>query len=281
MCETTGVGQISSAVQADLEGLYLLFSSGKRPTRAALKGLAEEHHSVVVSHDPIEDSSLQLVTADDVPALTKASDPIERPEFAWLELLRDGLTFDLLGLAPGEACALPQVEHNFDFDGSPGSQRLEALKIVPGQHLAGVSRSEPLAKAMIGLARDFVHQFEHLEAIIWQPAQSLIGKRFFESVTTAWLEGGAFPALGLTAFKETIDGALQSVGLDFWIGQELRVEPPLSSDKVSATRLAVRLVNQLVLIGGLDKAEHVVAPDGSQLVMRPSRNGKFVRISLE
>ena len=82
----------------------------------------------------------------------------------------------------------------------------------------------------------------------------------------------------ITAFRETADGALQSEGLDFWIDQELRIEPPLAHDKVSATRLGVRLINQLVLVGGVASSERVVAPDGTGLVMRPSRNGKFVRV---
>ena len=136
----------------------------------------------------------------------------------------------------------------------------------------------PVAKALIALARDLVHHFEDLVAVVWPPSQSVIGRRFFESTTTAWLEGGAFPALGLTAFKESMDGALQTIGLDFWIGQELRVESPLSLDKVSATRLGIRLVNQLILIGGLETAERIMAPDGSRLIMRPSRNQKFVRV---
>ena len=198
-----------------------------------------------------------------------------------MELLREGLTFDIHGLAPGVPCDFGTLDNRFDIEQSPASMRLEALKIVPGQHLAGAAHTLPVARGMIALARDLVHHFDDLEAIGWGPAQSVIGKRYFESVATAWLDGGAFPALGLTAFRETFDGALQTVGLDFWIGQELRIEPPLSADRIAATRLGVRLVNQLILIGGLEKAEHVLAPDGSQLVMRPSRNGKFVRILLE
>jgi hypothetical protein len=40
----------------------------------------------------------------------------------------------------------------------------------------------------------------------------------------------------------------------------------------------VRLINQLILIGGLDESERIVAPDGTRLVMRPSRNGRFIRV---
>jgi len=139
----------------------------------------------------------------------------------------------------------------------------------------------PVVKAMIALARDLVHHFESLEAVVWPTSQSAIGRRFFESVTTAWLDGGPFPALGLTAFRETIDGAMQSTGLDFWIGQELRIEPPLSSDKVAATRLGVRLVNQLIAVGGIEGDERIVAPDGTRLLLRTSRNWRFIRVSRE
>ncbi|WP_152434498.1 hypothetical protein [Erythrobacter sp. THAF29] len=196
-------------------------------------------------------------------------------------MLHDGLTFDLLGLAPGAGCSFPKTENSFDLKQSPGARRLEALHLVPGQHLAGAANALPVMQALIGLARDLINHFDDLEAVIWEPSSSAIGRRYFESVTTAWLEGGPFPALGLTAFRKTIDGALQSIGLDFWIGQELRIEPPLSTQRVEATRLGTRLVNQLVLVGGISNSERIVAPDGSRLVMRPSRNGKFVRVSRE
>ncbi len=199
----------------------------------------------------------------------------------WLELLREGLVFDLCGLSPGEATYFPQIDHRFDLEDMPGAAQYEALQLSPGQHLAGGEHSIPVVKGLVGLARDLVHHFEDLEAVVWPPSASAIGQRFFESVSTAWLEGGTFPALGLTAFRETIDGALQSRGLDFWIGQELRIEPPLSSDKVAATRLGVRLINQLVLVGGIDGNERIIAPDGTRLILRTSRNGKFVRVARE
>ncbi len=196
----------------------------------------------------------------------------------WLELLRDGLMFDLTGLEPGRASALPIIRHRFDIAEIPASTEYEALHLKPGYHLAGGESSLPVAKALMAVARDLVHHFGGIEAIVWPPSESAIGRRFFESVISAWLDGGPFPALGLTAFCQTVDGALQSVGLGFWIDQELRIEPPLSNDTVFATRLAVRLINQLVLVGGIEGSERIVAPDGNVLVMRPSRNGKFVRV---
>ena len=199
----------------------------------------------------------------------------------WLELLRDGLMFDLRGLGPGPAPPFPHIEHKFDLEKIPGSLSYEALHLTLGHHLLGGERSVPIVKGLIAVARDLVHHFDGLEAIVWPPSRSAIGRRFFESVSTAWIEGGTFPALGLTAFQETIDGALQSVGLDFWIDQELRIEPPLSGDKIAATRLGVRLINQLIVVGGIEDHERVIGPDGSRLLLTLSRNRRFVRVARE
>ena len=269
---------IDQAENAGAEGVYLLFAKGKRPKRAALREFADKSSKVSVSYDPSDESPVQLVAADGENVGKSSEIRSEPHDKVWIELLREGLTFDLLGLDPGEPTDFPDVEYRFDLEREPDGFWLEPLRLIPGQHLASGAMSMPVAQGLVALARDITHHFEDLVAVVWPPSNSAIGRRFFESITTAWLEGGAFPALGLTAFRETVDGALQSVGLDFWIRQELRIEPPLSSDKVSGTRLGVRLVNQLMLVGGLEESERIVAPDGNRLVMRPSRNRKFIRV---
>lgn len=218
-----------------------------------------------ISHDPFP---------DDTPHV----EPVWAGQQHWLELLRDGLTFDLSGLAPGPASPFPDIDHRFDLPGLPGAGDHESMTLRPGPHLSSAGNSLPLLRTMLGLACDLVRHFDDLVAVGWGPARSAIGRRFFESVTSAWLDGGPFPALGLTAFVETPDAALHSVGLSFWIGQELRIEPPLSADRVAATRLGIRLVNHLVLIGGLEADDHITAPDGTRLVLRPSRNRALISV---
>lgn len=205
-------------------------------------------------------------------------EPVSPDQLIWTELLCDGLTFDLGGLAPGPASAFPGIEYRFDLTSIPVSEAFDALSIVPGPHLAAGVRSLPVVRAMFALARDLTLCFDDCVAVCWGPSRSAIGRRFFESVVSAWLDGGPFPALGLTAFAETADGALESVGLDFWINQELRIEPPLSGDRVAATRLGIRLVNQLVLTGGVTADERIIAPDGTRLVLRPARNRAMISV---
>lgn len=259
--------------------MFLLFGRGKRPDHRAIKEFVACNPRVTISHDPC-DAAPSFHADNDEDGLDQAGDTMAnaRNDQGWLELLRDGLTFDLAGLAPGEGKPFPPVSHRFDLSQLPSAETHEVLQLAPGHHLAGGERMMPIAKGLLGLARDLVDHFDELDGVIWPASMSAIGHQFFESVITAWLDGGPFPALGLTAFHETADGALQSEGLDFWINQEVRIEPPLAHDKIAATRLGVRLINQLVLVGGVDSSERVVAPDGTGLVMRPSRNGKFVRV---
>lgn len=214
--------------------------------------------AVSVSHDPL---------AQDAPH-AEAQWP---GQLHWVELLREGLTFDLSGLAPGPASAFPAFAHRFDLPAPLAPDAYEAMVLRPGPHLEAGAGSLPLMRGLLALGCDIVRQFPDVFAVGWGPAGTAIGRRYFESVTSAWLDGGPFPALGLTAFVETPDAALESVGLAFWIGQELRIEPPLSSDRVAATRLGIRLVNHLVLAGGLTQDDRIIAPDGSRLVLRPSR----------
>lgn len=258
----------------------MLFPPGERPTPAALREFASRHHAVSLSHDPSAETAGRLVAAQGEATPAAESEADAQAE-VWLELLREGLTFDLRGLADGPSGPLPEIAHRFDCQASAASSAMEALSIMPGPHLAGGERSMPVLRGMLALARDLTQHFAQLQAVYWPPSRSCIGRRYFESVITAWLEGGAFPALGLTAFEEMPDGGLQSVGLGFWIGQELRIEPPLTADKVAATRLGVRLINQLVIVGGQNESERIIAPDGTRLVMRPSRNRDFIRVLRE
>lgn len=260
-----GARTISQSQRADDAELHLLFAKGKRPHRAAIRAFAASQQAVSISHDPHPDRASQ----------EEALWPAQQD---WIELLRDGLTFDLSGLAPGPVSGFPVIEHRFDLPAVPVEDTHDTLMLRPGPHLAASGHSVPVIRAMLALGCELVRHFEDLVAIGWGPARSVIGRRFFESVTAAWLDGGPFPALGLTAFAETGDGALQTIGLDFWIGQELRIESPLSADRVAATRLGIRLINHLVIIGGLSDDDRIMAPDGTRLVLRPSRNRALISV---
>lgn len=260
-----GAWTISQSQRAHDAQLHLLFAKGRRPDRVAIRAFVARRPAVSISHDPF-------------PGDAPHAEALWPGQQHWIELLSDGLTFDLAGLVPGPESPFPDMAHRFDLPELPAPGEHEVLTLRPGPHLAEGRNSMPVMRRLLGLACEMVHHFEDLVAVSWAPAQSAIGRRFFESVTSAWLDGGPFPALGLTAFAETADGALESTGLDFWIGQELRIEPPLSTDRVAATRLGIRIVNHLVLAGGLEQDDRIIAPDGTPLSLRPSRNRAIISV---
>ncbi len=264
---TKGSWTISPPQRADHAELHLLFAIGNRPDVHAVRAFAERQPSVTVSHEPGSGH-----------ATSGAGGGAASRRFHWVELLREGLTFDLSGLAPSPAHPFPACAHRFDLPALPEPGTYEAMVLRPGPHLAGGSASLPVMRALLALGCEFIRQVEGVQAVVWGPAATATGARFFESVTSAWLDGGPFPALGLTAFAETPDGALESAGLAFWTGQELRIEPPLTADRVAATRLGIRLVNHLVIIGGLSGGDRIVGPDGTCLVLRPSRSRAVISV---
>ena len=250
--------QSSIAVDAQT-GLFFLFPTGKRPDARAVRDVVEANPQVSLSHDP---------------ARGDAPDDGER----WLELLIDGMTFDLRGLGEGDPVAPARYEYRFDCPSDLLESRKEALRLEPGPHLASGAHTLPIVRGQMALASLLAGTMPGLDAIGWGPSGCLMGVSYFRSVIDAWVGGGPFPALALTAFRPTMDDALQSVGLAFFTGQEVRLEPALVSDRTAATRLGVRLVNLLVGTGRLEAPETITGPDGGPLRLEPSGNGRFVRV---
>lgn len=192
-----------------------------------------------------------------------------------LELLINGLAFDLTGLGDIPAAA-PAARHRFGLeDTSLGA--VEAIALSASPHLAQGEAMMPVVRSQLALALRLA-KLPGVVAVAWTPAHSWMATDYFERIVTAWLAGGAFPALGLTAFAGALDGGLHSEGLAFFTGQELRIEPDLVEDRAAATTLAVQLMNQLVTQEAIDTRYEFAGPEGSPLVLEPSSNGTFVRV---
>jgi hypothetical protein len=267
--------------QSHAPTLYLLFEEGKRPSATHIHAFAAASAKVFVSHDPEAASSLLGNPGELPPVSGELGAEILPLTKVWVELLRDGLTFDLTGLAHGPACSAPVCAHRFDWQETAHRVPLEAVQLGVGPHLHGAQASIPVLRTMIALARDLALFFEDMTAVVWPPSSSLIGRRFFESTVTAWLDGGPFPGLGLAAFHQADDGALETSGLTLWVGHELRIDPALAQEKVAGTRLGLRLVNHLVTLGSLEQEQRIVAPDGTRLVIMPASGDGPIRVQRE
>ena len=194
------------------------------------------------------------------------------------ELLRDGMTFDIRGLAPSEPIAPPVMRFRYGVEPDLQPRQLAGVSIQPGPHLAAGAHSIPVVRTMAGIAASLTDVIPECVGVSWLPAQTLSGPTFFSASIAAWLEGGAFPALGLTAVADEADGGMRTVGLSWFTGQEVRLAAELAKDRGAGARLAIRLINQLILQGRLVEPDTVIGLDGGRLALEPTRDGSTVRV---
>lgn len=205
--------------------LLLFFEGDARPTAAQLADAVRMSGIGDAAHDPLRRAQSAAVVD-------------------WLELVIDGLTFDVLGLMPGRAFSIPPPRHRLGI----ATERLlevETIAIAPGPHVAAAANAMPVVRTMLRIAAVLARKFESVVAAHWLPAASLVGRDVFLDIVDGWVAGGVFPAPILTGIVERPDGALRSDGFAFFSGQELELEPALCGDRIAATRLLMRLLDQL------------------------------------
>lgn len=242
--------------------LSLLFETAGRPDVSAIRDLSQMDGGFSISHDP---------------GFAGGGDDTGE-EGRWLELLMNGLTFDLMGVGPGSAQTLTPYSRTYDIPTALVPETLEAVALVSGPHLVGGETMLPVVRSHVGLGAKLC-SLPGLRAVGWQSARCLCSPAFFAENISRWLEGGLFPALGLTSLASAPDGGMQSEGLAFFINQELRIEPELMTDQTDAVRLAVKLIHQLIEQGGIDHEERAIGLDGEKLQLKLSENRRFVRVS--
>lgn len=195
----------------------------------------------------------------------------------WLELLASGLTFDLVGLAPGAAIPAPHPRHFFGLPRDIDALAYQCIVLRPGPHLAGGGAMVPVVRIMAALASQLARALG-AQALCWQPSASWMDAQYFARIVEGWLAGGAFPALGLTGIERTADGGVESDGLAWFIGQELRVEARAGEAAADTVKLAVRMIDHLVREGPIAARAALSGPAGEGLLAEPSADGRLVRL---
>lgn len=259
------VDMLDTAAPRDL--VTLLYAPGRRPDAAAVEALAAAGAGSRTGAGAISGTG---------PVTAFAVTHRPAPQAQWLELLTTGLTFDLRGLAPGAAAGHTGFVHRYGLRDDAAEGDAEALTIAPGPHLAGGEGLLPVVRAAAGLALALA-ALPGAVAIGWRPARALSGAAHFRASVGAWLAGGAFPALGLTALERAPDGAMTSEGLAALIGQELWLEPAAGSAPADDARLAVRLIDRLIATGAIRQTMTVEPIAGHRLTLEPDVAARLVR----
>lgn len=195
----------------------------------------------------------------DVAALARTSDAfaVTHQDVAagQAELLRDGLTFDCHGLAPGGAMGMQTGLQRIALPGDFALNDLALVTLGPGPHLAGAGQLLPVVRMLAGLVLA-LDDLPGLRAVAWLPAQLAMSPAWFAEAIGAWLKGGPFPALALTALARSERG-LASQGLAYFVGQEFVFSGKDGVLRESDARGAVRLTDWLVAHGRVDSPREV------------------------
>ena len=248
----------------ELDGMMsvasLIFSSGGRPDRDVVRDLAQTDRQFSISLEPKD-----------------LGHHIGNGRGDWIELVANGLTFDLVGLAPGEGATLPEARHLFGLPPGIETSGLESIQLMPGPHLAGGHMLLPVLRSHAWLAARLA-SLPHCRAVAWHTAGSWNSPDHFQTHVLRWIEGGAFPGFGLTALVNDADGGIASEGLALFIGQEIALAPELVIDRPAGARIALRLMHWLVENGTLTEAEILTGPSGEQLLLEPLSNRRLIKV---
>lgn len=255
-----GDKDVTAAVRAKPDLLFLFAPDG-RPNHAQFRQIVKSVGGLSITVD--------RAVADD------AMPPVDK---LWVELQRDGLTFDCSGLAPGPPEDLPLVSDWLAITEEERADRLRSVGLALGPHLRAGQASPPILRGLLGLAADLAEQFADCRGVCWAASGTMIERGAFVDLVRRWQEGASFPIQLVTSFKSGLGGGIESRGLAYFTRQELRIEPGAFADEGQGTLLAMRIAGQLIYRGKLDAAEQAIAPDGRALRLEPSPNGRFVRV---
>jgi len=235
--------------------VVLLFAPGHRPDVQAVRKLSRVDGQIAVTLDGVDSDEPRV----------------------WLELLANGLAFDMSGLAPGKPSSQISDGHLFGLDKSFDPAACEAVVLRPGPHLTSGGTMVPVLRCLAWVAAQ-LSALPHLRAICWQAANTLCAPDYFSDAVIRWIEGGAFPGLGLTALVQQPDGSILSEGLALFTSQELRLDLTPGEDPSDAAKLALRLLHWLVENGRIDSAQSLVGPSGETLLLEPDFPRGIVRV---
>jgi len=235
----------------------LLFPEGRRPDVADLRALGTRTSEFTVSH--VSD--------------TTAADGADG---TWLEILASGLTFDLTGLAPGTADPLPQRSQAPGLGNISGAG-LEAITLRPGPHISGGAGMLPVVRTLASMGA-VLAGLDGVAAVCWRAAGCWSAPTLYRDGVTRWIEGGVFPGLILTSLRTTAQGGLESQGMALFTGQELHLEPVLVGNGAEGAKLAIRLIDYLVVHGRVSAKDRILGPDGEPLTLEPASDGSRVNV---
>ena len=240
------------------------------PTRQGESGMhstTDEHWKAGLSllFSPDERPSSAVIEAALATCQTQAQPVREDAGCGILEIVANGLVFELDGLAPAAA----RCE-----SGPDDAAQLHEVRFYPGHHLSGGLRLAPVTRTLLALAAELAVKLP-VRSVVWHPADIAIDPGAFSRMTLAWLAGGAFPAPGLALLTTLSDASVVSRGLAHFVGQEVAVRGLAGETEQATHQLARRVVDRIVRHGKVDAITQFTI-EGETLCAEPVQRGNQV-----
>lgn len=241
--------------------LHFLFSAGQRPSRDALMR--------IITPSP------RFRIGDSQKSTSGGGNDESR-----LEVVVDGLSFDILGLEPGGTAVRPDIRHYADGAIELTDGEVEVVALIPGPHIASGPAELPIIRAMMELAVGLTTAWTRSIAVVWGPGRIAATPGFFSRAVARWIGDGPFPASTLVGFARHGEETLRSEGAAFFVGQEIEVTGEVARATDMARGIGSRVMNHLMTNGRIEEVSHIQGRDGTVLRLAPAgTDGQWLRVS--
>lgn len=202
-------------------------------------------------------------------------------ELEMLEVIVDGMPFLLSRFTAAETSQRFAAE-KFEqlFSGVPSSED-SSIGVAPRNILTSARHLPEINHRMLSLGQ-WIGKSLAATAAAWMPSRRLASFVYFDEIVEEYLAGGPFPTLFQTSFSEIRTGYFVTSGLDYFVGQEIRLTAPLNYSAFDATKCLIRIIDDIATHGKIDspaRAKGMVP--GEMLIFSPSDDLVHVDITIK
>lgn len=144
---------------------------------------------------------------------------IEQSPIDCRDIIANGMTFKLTRESLSGVGGCSPIENLFT---PPIASNSAATGFTLGEHLVAGRHMTPINLALLKIGQIIGNNLS-ATGIIWVPARIHSGFEYFSEATYHYDNEGIFPLLSQVAVLEPSDGQIQTRGLDYFCGYELRI----------------------------------------------------------
>ncbi|HEY9093186.1 hypothetical protein [Parasphingorhabdus sp.] len=235
---------------------------------------------LLILADIPQDFALKDLTLSDQASTDIYFAPSQYENLDRLRAVTSGMAFDLVHYSADEITqSLADTDLQHIFCETPEKQ-LSGIGIALTEHISAAKSDGTINRALLDLARHIGHSIK-ASSIIWRPAQLHIGFDYFIGAIDHYIAGGPFPVLVQVAITQLPDGKMQTSGLSYFAGQEIRISAPSDYAPNEVVKRLVRIIHDIATNG---KVEEEAVIDGfnagERLSITPVENGQSVEIAI-